>query len=312
MGEEFKVHWCDDNILHIEHDGEVEEISKEEALEKYGSNEKFMEVYSKLTNKNNILEELIKSQKDIENIPINHDEPMPIEGNDDHIQPNDDKISSDRDYIIPDKEIINDGGTINNDVPINQDKDMPIESIGDHIQPKEAENPQGSEYIIPDKEIINDGGTLDIDTPQSNDKTLPIEKQDYNLTPKNVIQWAKNGEITLETEQNINEKINNSEDMPIEEAKETGTSKDDIIKKDLDIDPMIIYYGCIEKIARNYIETNKMDISIIPKKVLDAVIKQYKEKGIITTNIDEVQFFIKQVNDRIKELENSNDNKMNM
>lgn len=164
---------------------------------------------------------------------------------------------------------------------------------------------------------------------QEETKVEKIEKPTTTVTPespsdtdnsnKDDIAYSK----VLYTEEKPTP-TNTDVNMPIEEAKETGTSKDDMVypkvlyndeksnqttikteQPNKEIDPEIIYYGCIEKIARDYIETGKMNVSIIPYKVLKQMTDKYKQSGELDTNIDEVQLFINQINNRIEELKNN-------
>lgn len=202
----------------------------------------------------------------------------------------------------------------NNEVPQNTDSNMPIEGKDNNGQPPADKPVNGSDYTIPTDEIIHNGGEQNIDTPVNNDINMPVEDT--------------NQEETIIEEKDIPTPVNTDINMPVSNtdiaAKETGTSKDDVkyskvlynddktnqplnekVKTNTEIDPEIIYYGCIEKIARDFIKTGKMNVAIIPYKILKQMTDMYKQTGQLDTNIDEVQFFINQINIRIEEIKNN-------
>ena len=175
----------------------------------------------------------------------------------------------------------------NNEVPQNTDSNMPIEGKDNNGQPPADKPVNGSDYTIPTDEIIHNGGEQNIDTPVNNDINMPVSNTDIAAketgTSKDDVKYSKVLYNDDKTNQPLNEKV----------------------KTNTEIDPEIIYYGCIEKIARDFIKTGKMNVAIIPYKILKQMTDMYKQTGQLDTNIDEVQFFINQINIRIEEIKNN-------
>ena len=181
-------------------------------------------------------------------------------------------------------------------------------------------------------EIVRDINSEQLEQKQKYDKVLytPVDEKKDDVkydkvlyTPVDEKKDDKKYDKVLYTpvdEKKDDEKYDKVLYTPVDEKKDevkydkvlytpVDETKDDVkIEKKEEIDPEIIYYGCIEKIARDYIKTGKMNISIVPKEVLKKITSKYKDNGEFTTNIEEVQEFISNINKRIEELK-TNENK---